>query len=86
MSTQTFSLSQRYPIVWQGKLALKTDSAAVQLHYVAGNINIGQAGLPKQGDQCDDTGMAVLRIMQRMRIKTEHMRSLQDKMTVGGIQ
>ena len=30
-------LLRRYPVVWQGLLALKNDSAAVQMHYLAGN-------------------------------------------------
>ena len=73
---------QRYPIIWQGKVALKTDSAVVQIHFVAGNIEYAQAGLPKPGENTDDSGMVELRIVRRMRMETDQMRLLRERMAV----
>ena len=69
-------------MIWQGKLALKNDFAAVQIHFVAGNLELGHAGLPKNPGSSDSTGMAELRIVQRMRTNAEQMSSLHDRMTV----
>ena len=75
-------VTQRYPIIWQGKLALKNDSAAVQIHFVSGNMELGQASLPKHMESQDGAGLAELRIVQRMRTNAEQMNSLRDRMTV----
>uniref|UniRef100_A0AAR2L353 Msx2-interacting protein n=1 Tax=Pygocentrus nattereri TaxID=42514 RepID=A0AAR2L353_PYGNA len=70
-----FSLKQKYPIVWQGLLALKNDTAAVQLHFVCGNKSLGLRSLP-----VPETG-ALLRIVQRMRLETPQLEGVARRMT-----
>ncbi|KAK2851115.1 hypothetical protein Q5P01_007391 [Channa striata] len=47
-SIDMVQLLTKYPIVWQGLLALKNDQAAVQLHFVSGNTMLAQRSLPPQ--------------------------------------
>ncbi|KAL1418555.1 hypothetical protein MTO96_005594 [Rhipicephalus appendiculatus] len=58
-------LLQRYPVMWQGLLALKNDQAAVQMHFVSGNSRIAVASLPPMTDGCTPP----VRIAQRMRLE-----------------
>lgn len=67
---------QKYPIVWQGLLALKNDTAAVQLHFVCGNRALAHRSLPLQ------EGGALLRIVQRMRLEASQLESVARRMTV----
>lgn len=67
---------QKYPIVWQGLLALKNDQAAVQLHLVAGNTVLAQRSLPPP------EGGPLLRIVQRMRLEASQLDSVARRMTV----
>ncbi|XP_076804995.1 uncharacterized protein LOC143448925 isoform X4 [Clavelina lepadiformis] len=73
-------LFQRYPVIWQGRLALKNDCAAVQVHYVCGNILYGQAGFPKQAASSDTNGLAELRIIQRMKNLPPQIEGLRKRM------
>uniref|UniRef100_A0A3Q1HT86 Msx2-interacting protein n=1 Tax=Anabas testudineus TaxID=64144 RepID=A0A3Q1HT86_ANATE len=66
---------QKYPIVWQGLLALKNDTAAVQLHFVCGNRALAHRSLPLQ------EGGALLRIVQRMRLEASQLESVARRMT-----
>ncbi|RVE73168.1 hypothetical protein OJAV_G00048200 [Oryzias javanicus] len=68
-------LLTKYPIVWQGLLALKNDTAAVQLHFVCGNKALGHRSLPMQ------EGGALLRIVQRMRLEASQLESVARRMT-----
>ncbi|XP_017543364.2 msx2-interacting protein isoform X1 [Pygocentrus nattereri] len=68
-------LLTKYPIVWQGLLALKNDTAAVQLHFVCGNKSLGLRSLP-----VPETG-ALLRIVQRMRLETPQLEGVARRMT-----
>ncbi|KAI4871954.1 hypothetical protein NFI96_025523 [Prochilodus magdalenae] len=68
-------LLTKYPIVWQGLLALKNDTAAVQLHFVCGNKSLGLRSLP-----APETG-ALLRIVQRMRLETPQLEGVARRMT-----
>lgn len=70
------SFVQKYPIVWQGLLALKNDQAAVQLHFVSGNTMLAQRSLPPP------EGGALLRIVQRMRLEASQLDSVARRMTV----
>ena len=45
-------LLRHYPVMWQGHLTLKNDSAAVQLHFLSGNVNLAKVSLPQPVDQC----------------------------------
>ncbi|XP_011492871.1 msx2-interacting protein isoform X2 [Oryzias latipes] len=77
-ATQPVNMVQlltKYPIVWQGLLALKNDTAAVQLHFVCGNKALGHRSLPMQ------EGGALLRIVQRMRLEASQLESVARRMT-----
>uniref|UniRef100_A0A672JGW1 Msx2-interacting protein n=1 Tax=Salarias fasciatus TaxID=181472 RepID=A0A672JGW1_SALFA len=74
--SQMPAVSPKYPIVWQGLLALKNDTAAVQLHFVCGNKALAHRSLPLQ------EGGALLRIVQRMRLEASQLESVARRMTV----
>lgn len=75
-SIDTVQLLTKYPIVWQGLLALKNDQAAVQLHFVSGNTILAQRSLPPP------EGGPLLRIVQRMRLEASQLDSVARRMTV----
>ncbi|CAB1315364.1 unnamed protein product [Coregonus sp. 'balchen'] len=68
-------LLTKYPIVWQGLLALKNDQAAVQLHFVCGNKALALRSLPLP------EGGALLRIVQRMRLEASQLDGVARRMT-----
>ncbi|XP_070152806.1 protein split ends isoform X3 [Polyergus mexicanus] len=69
-------LLQRYPVMWQGLLALKNDQAAVQMHFVFGNPNVARDSLP-----CNSDGSTPpLRIAQRMRLEQTQVDGVARKM------
>ncbi|XP_045441126.1 msx2-interacting protein isoform X7 [Pipistrellus kuhlii] len=68
--------TQKYPIVWQGLLALKNDTAAVQLHFVSGNNVLAHRSLPLS------EGGPPLRIAQRMRLEASQLEGVTRRMTV----
>lgn len=71
-------LLQRYPVMWQGLLALKTDQAAVQMHFVFGNPQVASGSLP-----CNTDGSTPpLRIVQRMRLEQTQLEGVARKMQV----
>lgn len=71
-------LLQRYPLMWQGLLALKTDQAAVQMHFVHGNPAIATDSLP-----CNSDGSTPpMRIAQRMRLEQTQLEGVARKMQV----
>lgn len=75
------SLLHRYPVMWQGKLALKTDQASVQLHFVFGNAKVATDSLPPI--PCDgSTNPPPLRISQRMRLEQTQLEGVTRKMQV----
>ncbi|KAJ8401292.1 hypothetical protein AAFF_G00385230 [Aldrovandia affinis] len=69
-------LLTKYPIVWQGLLALKNDTAAVQLHFVSGNNVLAHRSLPPP------EGGPLLRIAQRMRLEASQLEGVARRMTV----
>ncbi|XP_036387641.1 msx2-interacting protein isoform X2 [Megalops cyprinoides] len=69
-------LLTKYPIVWQGLLALKSDTAAVQLHFVSGNNVLAHRSLPPP------EGGPLLRIAQRMRLEASQLEGVARRMTV----
>jgi len=71
-------LLERYPLMWQGLLALKTEQAAVQMHFVHGNKKIAKASLPINADHTTPP----LRIAQRMRLEPSQIDGVARKMTV----
>uniref|UniRef100_A0A1B0CA31 SPOC domain-containing protein n=3 Tax=Lutzomyia longipalpis TaxID=7200 RepID=A0A1B0CA31_LUTLO len=69
-------LLQRYPVMWQGLLALKNDQAAVQMHFVFGNPQVAGDSLP-----CNSDGSTPpLRIAQRMRLEQTQLEGVARKM------
>lgn len=58
--------------MWQGLLALKNDTAAVQMYYVFGNRKVAEDSLPFN----IDGSTPPLRIAQRMRL---------DKVQIDGV-
>uniref|UniRef100_A0A8B9LRU5 Msx2-interacting protein n=1 Tax=Astyanax mexicanus TaxID=7994 RepID=A0A8B9LRU5_ASTMX len=75
-SVDMVQLLKKYPIVWQGHLALKNDSAAVQLHFVSGNNVLAHRSLPPP------EGGPPLRIAQRMRLEASQLEGVARRMTV----
>lgn len=71
-------LLTRYPVMWQGLLALKSDAAAVQMHFVFGNPQVATDSLP-----CNSDGSTPpLRIVQRMRWEQSQLDGVAKKMQV----
>lgn len=70
---------QRYPVMWQGLLALKNDSAAVQMHFVGGNPGVAADALARNAD---GTAASLLRIAQRMRLEPAQLDQVHRKMKV----
>ncbi|KAM3965799.1 LOW QUALITY PROTEIN: spen family transcriptional repressor split ends [Aphomia sociella] len=69
-------LLRRYPVMWQGLLALKNDSAAVQMHFVGGNPGVAADTLPRLADG----STPLLRIAQRMRLEPTQLDQVHRKM------
>lgn len=72
---------QRYPVMWQGLLALKNAHAAVQMHFVSGNPNIARASLPP----IENGETAPVRISQRMRLDPAQLDGVYRKIQVSSI-
>ena len=72
-------LLQRYPMVWQGMLALKNDQSYVQMHFVSGSKDLPDQALP----QVVFSGQALpLRISQRMRLEPPNLEGVTKRMIV----
>lgn len=68
-------LLQRFPIMWQGLMALKNDHAVVQMHFISGNPLVARGSLP-----CTPEGHALpLRIAQRMRLEQQQLEGVARK-------
>ena len=70
---------RRYPVMWQGLLMLKNDSAAVQLHFLSGNVQLAKSSLPLQQS---DQAMPILRISQRMRLEKTQLEGVDRRIQV----
>lgn len=64
--------------MWQGLLALKNDSAAVQMHFVGGNPGVAGDTLSRHHEQATP----LLRIAQRMRLEPAQLDQVHRKMKV----
>ena len=69
---------RRYPVMWQGHLNLKNDSAAVQLHFLSGNVQLAKLSLPQPTEQSTPT----LKIAQRMRLEKTQLEGVGRRMQV----
>ena len=78
-------LLRRHPVMWQGLLGLKNDSAAIQMHYVSGNSKLAEYSLPKTTGATGPNGVTlppVLRIAQRMRMEFSQLEGVTKRMQV----
>lgn len=57
---------------------LKNDSAAVQLHFLNGNVQLAKNSLPLHTDQ----PMPILRISQRMRLEKTQLEGVDKRIQV----
>lgn len=67
----------RYPVVWQGTLALKADTAGVEMFFLCGNEELPERALP-----AEEEGLCLLRIAQRMRLEKQQLDGVDRKMEV----
>lgn len=77
-------LLRRYPVVWQGLLALKNDSAAVQMHYLAGNGRLAEVSLPQAPTNGVGGVPPPIRIAQRMKLEPSQLEGVIKRMQVWG--
>ena len=75
-------LLRRYPVVWQGLLALKNDSAAVQMHYLAGNGRLAEVSLPQAPANGIGGVPPPIRIAQRMKLEPSQLEGVIRRMQV----
>ena len=75
-------LLRRYPVMWQGIVALKNDQAAVQMHYLAGNAHLAELSLPQLPVQGMGGVPPPLRISQRMRLEPSQLEGVIRRMQV----
>ncbi|XP_071039572.1 msx2-interacting protein-like [Parasteatoda tepidariorum] len=67
---------KRYPVMWQGLLCLKNGQAAVQMHFVSGNMGLATASLPpKVGNETTP-----VRVAQRMRLDQQQLEGVDKKL------
>ena len=64
--------------MWQGHLTLKNESAAVQLHFLSGNVQLAKSSLPGLGEGQSPA----LRIAQRMRLEPTQLEGVQRRIQV----
>jgi len=75
---QQRNTNEKYPVLWQGQLAMKNTDTLVQMHRVCGNdklIDITNQELVSRGN-----GIGTIRITQRMRLEQTQLESLMKKM------
>ena len=78
-SQALLDLLRRYPVVWQGHLTLKNEAAAVQLHYLTGNLELAKLSLPTPPPGQATPG---LRILKRMRLEATQLEGVEKRMQV----
>uniref|UniRef100_A0A915Q0J7 SPOC domain-containing protein n=1 Tax=Setaria digitata TaxID=48799 RepID=A0A915Q0J7_9BILA len=72
------SVIARYPVMWQGIIALKTNETRVQMHKVGGNAEMCKRSLDQFTTSSNH--MPLIRINQRMRMEASQLESVQCKM------
>ena len=70
-------LLRRYPVMWQGHLCLKNDSAAVQMHFLAGTLKLAEYALPQSQVAQPPPS---LRISQRMRLDATQLDGVEKRL------
>ena len=69
----------RYPVMWQGHFTLKNDMAAVQLHFLSGNMELAKKSLPFPTSEKPTPS---LRIAQRMRLEATQIEGVEKRIQV----
>ncbi|GFQ75843.1 protein split ends [Trichonephila clavata] len=86
LSSRKILIKKVYPFVWLGTLQLKNCRANVQLHYVSGNPRIARESLPffpTVGPNIQKPIVPyIMRIVQRMRLEPEKLKSVEEKMQI----
>ena len=65
--------------MWQGHFTLKNDMAAVQLHFLSGNMELAKKSLPFP---TSDKPTPSLRIAQRMRLEATQIEGVEKRIQV----
>ncbi|KAL3119149.1 hypothetical protein niasHT_003932 [Heterodera trifolii] len=73
------SSANKYPVLWQGQLAMKNADTLVQMHKVCGNESLVQQ-MNTELSSVNENGIPLLRINQRMRLEHTHLENLIRKM------
>uniref|UniRef100_A0A183CC03 RRM domain-containing protein n=1 Tax=Globodera pallida TaxID=36090 RepID=A0A183CC03_GLOPA len=73
------SSANKYPVLWQGQLAMKNADTLVQMHKVCGNEALIQQ-MNGELSALNENGIPLLRINQRMRLEQTHLENLIRKM------
>jgi len=79
-STELLALLRKYPIMWNGSLALKNDQAAVQFHFLSGSANIAEGAI----NALPNLGPGPMRIAQRMRLEPSQIDGVQKRIQHDG--
>lgn len=64
-------------LFFTGTLALKTDTAGVEMFFLCGNQSLPELALP-----AEEEGLCLLRIVQRMRLERQQLDGVDRKMEV----
>lgn len=75
----TIIMTYRYPVMWQGHFTLKNDMAAVQLHFLSGNMELAKKSLPFPTPEKPTPS---LRIAQRMRLEATQIEGVEKRIQV----
>jgi len=70
-------LLRRFPVMWQGLLGLKNDTAAVQMHYLSGNVRFAEVPLPRAAQPQEVP--PPLRISQRMKLEPSQLEGVNKR-------
>ncbi|XP_033107662.1 uncharacterized protein LOC117109421 [Anneissia japonica] len=74
------SIMMRYPVMWQGGLALKNETAFIQMHYVSGSMEVAGQALSQTMSMEEDS--PPLRVAQRMRLEQSQLEGVGSRMKV----
>lgn len=77
-SKELLGLLRKYPIMWNGSIALKNDTANVQLHFLSGSAGIAEGAITA----LPNLGPGPMRIAQRMRLEPNQIEGVQKRMQV----
>ncbi|XP_066910249.1 msx2-interacting protein-like isoform X2 [Clytia hemisphaerica] len=70
-------LLRRFPVMWQGLLGLKNETAAVQMHFLSGNLQLVDQSLPRSAQPNEVP--PPLRISQRMKLEPSQLEGVDKR-------